>query len=247
MIITTQRKRRHLNTAAVTLETGAESISPSPVERLLGFQVHQDLGFGQHLIEGRDSLLCSLTKRINALKLVSKVANFKTRLNVCSALVVSSILYMLPLYGGAPDYMLAALQRKLNEAMRVVTRRRWDVVGRRLTTTADLLRQCGYLSIRQMVYYHSVALAHKVLVHQAPVHLHQILRRALTSGVRHQHNTRTAGTRTVAPARLAAANNSWRWRAATQYAALPEELRREENLATFLPALRRHTLRNVAV
>ena len=77
------------------------------------------------------------------------------------------------------------------------------MVGRRLTTTEDLLRQCGYMSIRQMAYYYSVALAHKVLLNQAPVHLHQILRRALTSGVQHQHDTRTAGTRTVAPARLA--------------------------------------------
>ena len=58
----------------VTLQTGAESISPSPVERLLGLQV----GFGHHLVKGRDSLLCSLTTRINTLKLISKVANFKT-------------------------------------------------------------------------------------------------------------------------------------------------------------------------
>ena len=249
MIICTQKKRRHVNTAAVTLQTGTETISPSPVERLLGVQVHQDLGFGQHLVEGRNSLLCGLTRRISALKSISKVANFKTRLNVCSALVVSSILYMLPLYGGAPDYMLAALQKKLNQAMRVVTRRRWEVVGRRLTTTADLLRHCGYLSIRQMAYYHSVNLAHKVLVLQAPAHLHQILRRALSSGVEHQYETRAAaaGTRTVAPARLAAANSSWRWRAAAQYAALPEGMRREESMKTFQAALRRHTLMNVAI
>ena len=247
IIMCTQKKRQHVNTAMVTLETGTETITPSSMERLLGLQVHQDLGFGQHLVEGRNSLLCNLTRRINALKSISKVANFKTRLNVCSALIVSSIIYMLPVYGGAPDYMLAALQKKLNEAMRVVTRRRWEVLGRRLTTTADLLRQCGYMSIRQMAYYHSVALAHKVLLHEAPVHLHQILRRALTSGVQHEHDTRTAGTRTVAPARLAAANSSWRWRAAAQYAALPAELRKEESLVAFLPALRRHTIMYVAV
>ena len=247
IIMCTQKKRRHVDTAAVTLETGTETITPSLGERLLGFQVHQDLGFGHHLVEGRNSLLCNLTRRINALKTISKVANFKTRLNVCSALIVSSITYMLPVYGGAPDYMLAAIQKKLNEAMRVVTRRRWEVVGRRLTTTEDLLRQCGYMSIRQMAYYYSVALAHKVLLNQAPVHLHQILRRALTSGVQHQHDTRTAGTRTVAPARLAAANSSWRWRAAAQYAALPEDLRKEESLVAFLPALRRHTIMTVAI
>ena len=131
---------------------------------------------------------------------------------MCSAMVVSRILYVLPLCGGAPEYMLAAVQRKMNEAMRVVTRRRWAVLGRRLTSNAELLRQCNYLSVKQMVYYHSVALVHKVVVHQAPVHLYLIIRRALASGVRHQYPTSTAGTRVVAPARLAAANSSWRWR-----------------------------------
>ena len=247
MVMVTQQKRRHINTMTVKLETGVETITPSPVERLLGLQVHQDLGFGQHLVEGRNSLLCSLDTRIKALKSISKVASFKTRLNVCSALVVSSILYMLPVYGGAPEYMLTALQKRLNEAMRVVTRRRWEVLGRHLTSTAELLRQCRYLSIRQMVYFHSVGLVHKVLVNEAPVHLHQILCRAMNSGVRHEYATRAAGTRTVAPARLAAANNSWRWRAAAQYAALPEGLREEESLQKFLPALRRHTVTNIPI
>ena len=41
---------------------------------------------------------------------------------MCSALVVSKINYMLPLYGGMPDYMVVALQKKLTDAMRVVTR-----------------------------------------------------------------------------------------------------------------------------
>ena len=154
----------------------------------------------------------------------------------------------MPLYGGAPAYMITALQCKLTEAMRVVTRRRWEVAGCRLTFTAELLRICGYLSVRKMIYFYSVAAVHKVLVHQAPVHLHQVLSRALATGHQpHQYNTRTGGWRQVAPARLAAADSSWRWRAAAQYAALPAELRGEENLPRFLAGLRRHTTRTVGI
>lgn len=116
----------------------------------------------------RSSVTSSLSKRISALKQISRIANFKTRLSVCSLLVISKILYVLPLYGGAPQYMLTALQRKMNEAMRVVTRIRWEVGGQRLTSTADLLRQCGYLSVRQMVFYHSVAAVRKVMVRGEP-------------------------------------------------------------------------------
>ena len=94
--------------------------------------------------------------------------------------------------------------------------------GRRLTSTTELLKQCNYLSVQQMVHYHSVALVHKVLVHQAPVHLYHIVSRALASGVRHLYDTRAACRRDVAPVRLAAANTSWRWR--------PTALRKEESL-----------------
>ena len=99
--------------------------------------------------------------------------------------------------------------------------------GRHLTPTTELLKQCNYLSVQQMVHYHSVALVHKVLVHkvlvhQAPVHLYHIVSRALASGVRHLYDTRAACRRDVAPVRLAAANTSWRWR--------PTALRKEESL-----------------
>ena len=247
MLVCTEQKRRHLDTTAVMLNTGSEVISPSPAEVLLGVTVHQDLGFGTHLITGRASVISSLSTRIGALKHVSRIANFKTRLSVCSSLVLSKILYMLPLYGGAPEYMMAALQRKQAEAMRIVTRRKWSVCGRRLTSTAELLRQCGFLSVRQMAYFYSVAAVHKLLVHRAPEYLHQVVTGALASGVQHRYPTRTAGARTVAPARLAVANSSFRWRATTQYAALPEDLRTDESLPHFLASLRTYTQLNVSI
>ena len=247
IVVTTKQKRRHIDTAAVTLDTGSEVIAPSQVELLLGVPVQQDLGFGTMLLTGRNSVVNSLSTRIKALKKVSKVANFKTRLHVCSALVISKILYMIPLYGGAPHYMLAAVQRSMTEAMRIVTRRRWEVVGRRLTPTAELLRQCGYLSVRQMVFFHSVVEVHKVVVHQAPVHLHQVVQGALTSGVQHRYPTSAAGTRQVTPARLEVANSSWRWRASAQYAALPPGLRAETTMAKFKAGLREYTRRHIGI
>ena len=139
MVMCTEQQRRHIDTEAVILNTGAEVISPTPVEFLLGVQVHQDLGFGANLFSGRSSVISSLNMRIGALKRISKLSSFNTRLSVCSSLVISRILYVLPPYGGAPDYMLTALQRKITAAIRIVTRRKWDVRGRCPTSTADLL------------------------------------------------------------------------------------------------------------
>ena len=92
--------------------TGSEIIQATKVEKLLRYEVHQNLGFGTFLMTGKNSVLSSLSKRIGALKSIAKVSNFKTRLSVCSSLVMSRILYMLPLFGGAPNYMLDALQKK---------------------------------------------------------------------------------------------------------------------------------------
>ena len=70
---------------------------------------------------------------------------------------------MLPLFGGAPEYMLQAIQKKQNEAMRLVVKRKWSERGTKLMSTKELLKQCNYLSVKQMVYYHSVAMVHKTL------------------------------------------------------------------------------------
>ena len=76
MVICTEQKRRHVDTQSVSLETGSELISPTPLETLLGVQVHQSLGFGTSLLTGKESLVSSLGTRIGALKKISKIASF---------------------------------------------------------------------------------------------------------------------------------------------------------------------------
>ena len=241
LVLCSEQKRRHTDTQSVTLTTPAEVITSSPVESLLGFTVHQDLGFGEFLVHGKDSLVSKLGKRVGALKAVSRVASFKTRLSVCSSLVISRLLYMLPLYAGCPEYMLTALQVKQNEAMRIVTKRRWVVPGLQYTSTRELLKQCNYMSVRQMAYFYSVAEVHKTLVHQEPEYLCQVVTAALASGVHHSYPTSEAGSRRVAPARLQLASSSFRWRASNLYARLPQTMRSEQSLKIFLKQLKKHT------
>ena len=44
---------------------------------------------------------------------------------------------------------------------------------------------------------------------------------------------------------LSVANTSFRWRASTQFAALPEDIKEEQNTKLFLNKLKRFTLENV--
>ena len=114
-------------------------------------------------------------------------------------------------------------------------------------STKELLRQCNYLSVRQMIYFYSVATVHKTMEHNAPEYLQKILCKALSSGVKHRYPTSKAGTRLVAEAKLTVANTSFRWRASTQYAALPANLKAEKSIQSFLNGLRKHTMENVDI
>ena len=46
---------------------------------------------------------------------------------------------------------------------------------------------------------------------------------------------------------MAVANSSFRWRASTQFAALPEEIKEEKNTKLFLNKLKRFTIANVSL
>ena len=49
-----------------------------------------------------------------------KSADFKSKLSITTALIQSKIQYLLPLYGGAPDYLMNAVQVQQLKAARFV-------------------------------------------------------------------------------------------------------------------------------
>ena len=104
MVLCTEQKRRHIDTQAVMLNTGSEIIQATEVEKLLGYEVHQNLGFGTFLMTGKNSVLSSLSKRIGALKSIAKVSNFKTRLlllgDVKNSLYAAIVWWSTKLYAG---------------------------------------------------------------------------------------------------------------------------------------------------
>ena len=128
--MSTRQKKRKSKEAEVKLNTGSEIISPSRSQTLLGFKINENMNFSEYLLDSKDSLIKTLNKRIGALKQIRKVASFKAKLNIANGIIMSKILYLLPLYGGCPEYLLSAIQTKQTEAMRQVTGRRWVIPGK---------------------------------------------------------------------------------------------------------------------
>ena len=246
LIMSTRQKKRNSNEAEVSLDTGNEIISPSRSETLLGFKIQENMNFTEYLLDSKDSLIKTLNKRIGALKQIKKVASFKAKLNIANGIVMSKILYLLPLYGGCPEYLLSAIQSKQTEAMRQVTGRRWVIPGRQFVSTADLLKQCGWLSIRQLSFFTTVLSVQKVLVNETP----EIIYEKLTSGKIY----RTRGTvnqsvkRTcVEEARLNIASSSYRWRGHRQHSSLPNNLKDVKDLSVFKCRLKTWVRENVPI
>ena len=116
----------------------------------------------------------------DGLLLVAARAPFSTRLSVANGIFNSKLCYLVQLWGGAEGYLLHSLQVIQNRAARAVTMMSW------FTPSRILLKKCGWLSVKQLVFYHRVLTAHKIVQTQAPMYLHQ---KMITS---HPYQTRQA-------------------------------------------------------
>ena len=82
---------------------------------------------------------------------------------------MSVLAYLIPLWGGCEDYLVRALQVLQNRAARQVTKLSW------FTPTRQLLHQCGWLSIKQLIYYHSALTVFRITKSRSPFYLSQNL------------------------------------------------------------------------
>ena len=106
-----------------------------------------------------------LTNRIYGLLKVSQNATMATRLMVANGIFVSKLCYLIQVWGGSDSYLLERLQVLQNRAARAVTGKSW------FTSTGRLLKECKWLSIRQLVFYQTVLGVHKIMRARKPEYL----------------------------------------------------------------------------
>ena len=121
----------------IEINTGSGIVKPFESERLLGVGIHQSLKWKDHILEGKCSLLCTSTGRLNAIRMAAHYESFKTRLSVANACFMYSLAYMMIVWGGAENYIIRSIQVLQNKAARTVTKKSW------FTPTKVLLKQCN--------------------------------------------------------------------------------------------------------
>ena len=161
-------------------------------------------------------------------------------------LLCRQLIYLMPLWSGCEEYLIQALQVVQNKAARSVAHLNI------FTPTKTLMKVCGWMSVRQLLAYHSLVLLHKTLTNKAPVYLYQ----KVTSGGHFPYKTRQAATcppgfsfevshpsdsgavRQSTGSKLGLSKQGWCWRSVEQYNALPADLRLEKKLPSFKKRLK---------
>ena len=95
----------------------------------------------------------------------------------------------------------------------------------------ELLRQCGWLSVRQLVYYHSVVQVHKTIITKFPKYIYRKL------SLDFPYSTRLAESASVRRGpqfqeRLDLTEKSFMNRGTKYYNQLPADLRKVEKMET---------------
>ena len=168
----------------------------------------------------------ALNVRLKALLKIKSIASFKTRLLIGNGIFMSKLCYMITVWGGCPQYLLAALQVIQNAAMRAVCKQ-----GIRYPIT-EMLKQTNWLSVKQLVFFHSVMQVWKVVNTRQPVYLHT----RLVGGTRPRYADRLAAAGSLVRGRrprLQLTESSWRWRSAGQWDKVPRDIREISSELTF--------------
>ena len=169
---------------------------------------------------GKNSIVKQLSGRLNGLKKL-KQADFKSKLAVATGIIQSKIQFLLPLYGGAPDYLIKAIQVQQLKAARFVCG-----YSSYYWSTQKLLQTCGWLSVKQQEFYSTCLLAHKISMTSLPRNLHAAIvqpytvntRAAARGEIRYGNNYRGETDTT---------RSSFKYRAQRYYNAIPRDIKNQ--------------------
>ena len=147
---------------------------------------------------------------------------------IVTALVLSRVRYCLPVYGNGSRKNLNKIQKILNFAARVISGRR------KFSQSSDVRAALGWLEAEDLFKYQTLALLHKICLHQVPVSLStsiQTNREARVRSTRRDSDLRLPAVRTEAGRRR------FLYRGPMWYNALPAELH-DMSVACFNRALK---------
>ena len=218
----------------VAIIADGHTVEPSRVETLLGGIICEDMKWKQHLIGCDQSLTRQLTSRLNGLLKVAQHASMSTRLMVANGIFMSKLSYLIQLWGGCDKYLVRSLQIVQNRAARVVTGKSWYTPVRRL------LEECRWLSVNQLIFYHTCLQVKKILLGGGPVYFKQKF------CTHHPRETRQATGGSIWRGQDWT-SSSFSARGAQAYNTIPAYIRNSTSIPTFKSKLKKWVSSNITL
>ena len=150
------------------------------------------------------------------------------RKKIVEGIFNSVLIYCLPVFGGCAKREINSLQIMQNKAAKLVTNAGWR------TTRKDLFEEIGWMTVRQLVCYHTALCTYRIRVSKEPEYLNSLMSRTNRSN------------RIIIPnANLTLMQSSYCYRGATDWNELPNVLRSCQNIRTFKSLLKDWIRENV--
>ena len=140
----------------------------------------------------------------------------------------SVLAYCLPVFGGCDKFEQEALQIMQNKAARLVTH------SANRTSRKEIFSQVGWLTVSQLVFYHSALSTYRIRESKEPEYLNDIMSR-----------DNFASKIIVPNTRLTLAKNSYCYRASSQWNSIPEHIRKNRRISQFKSQLKTWISMNV--
>ena len=202
-------------TLTVQSNSGNKTITAGTECFLLGGYIQYNMSW-QSLIEtGENSVLKRVRSKLGALKHCCSKMSRDSKILLANGLIVSRLLYLLPVFGGTEKKYRDKLQIVLNNTARFVTG-----MGKRASKKA-LMNACGWLDINEMIVYHSLSQMWRIVHLQVPLHIHRKL-----------NINQDFHIETTIP-RIKNTESSFRWKNVAIWNQLSDEMKSMQSLPVF--------------
>ena len=224
LLVGTQERLRvtqqpHVIMDGVHLEENADKC-----ESLLGVQVKANLKWSAQI----SKVSAKLKMRLVGLTMLKYLVPYETRNTIVIGIFNSILIYCLPLYGGCNKGQIKDLQVLQNKAGQLVAHKPPH------TNRNALFDQLGWMSVSQLIVYHTVLLVFKIRKASEPEYLATFLK-----------NDGRTGKIIIPNTKLGLTQKSFCYRGSANWNTLPEDLRKSVNIGTFKFGLKKWILQNI--
>ena len=151
----------------IPTDNNNENVTNKNTINILGIKINGNLKMNDHITNGKQSLICQLTSRINALKKLVKKSDFNFSLNLANGLFMSKLVYGIQAWGLAAKYLIQKLQVLQNTAAKTV-------LGYKAykLSTIELLKKMNWLSVEKLITLHIGIMVNNILCTKEPEYLY---------------------------------------------------------------------------